>query len=327
MTSSRSPFPSLARRNVTRGLVPIALFAVFALLACGDDSNPVAPPPAIQITVMSNRVTLTWPAPAVTGTVATYKVLRRENVPPSSANDANATVVYNGSALTVTENLLQFLPHVTGAPHRYYYTVFGCDAGGNCHTTVAAGNLAPTLVQCLQAGGYTIFWRHGTANICQDNLLLGTAATTMVPNWWRVCASVCVPDTTPRQISDAGRNEATVIGQQMDRLAVPFGRVISSEFCRCLTTAQLADLGPTIEESQELTYFVYDQANRCANTFALLGQVPSAGNNTALFSHVGFTGDCSLSSLSQGECAIYKPDGTGLVTFITRVTWDAWASM
>jgi len=322
--TSRSPFQARAPRKVAHGLVLIALFALFALLACNDDSNPVAPTPAIQISVMSNRVTLSWPA--ATGTVATYKLLRRENVPPANATDANAVLVYSGSALMVTEDLTQFLPNLTGAPHRYYYAVFGCDAGGQCPSAVATGNFAPSLVQCLQGGGYTIFWRHANATVCVDNLNLGTAAMTTLPNWWRVCATVCVPDTTPRQISDVGRNEATVIGQQMDRLAVPFGRVISSEFCRCLTTAQLANLGPTIEEAQELTYFVYDEANRCTNTFALLGQLPSPGANTALFSHVGFPG-CVLGDLGQAQCAIYKPDGTGAVTFIIRVAWNAWASL
>lgn len=312
-------------RNPIRGLVAIALLAMFALLACGDD--PVAPARELQIAVSTNNVVLVWPAAPAGGTVS-YKVLRRENLPPTSAGDANAVVVYDGTALTVTEDLAQLLPDLPGAPHRYFYTVFGCDSGGMCNTVVAAGNLAPTLVQCLKGGGYTIFWRHATATVCVDNLSLGTAATTTLPNWWRVCATVCVPDTTPRQLSDVGRMEATVIGQQMDRLAVPFGRVISSEFCRCFTTAELADLGPAIELSQELTYYVYDQANRCSLTYALLGQSPLPGKNTALFSHVGFSGGCpSIGDLVQGECAIFKPDGTGAATYVTRVTWNAWSSL
>lgn len=326
MTSSRLPYWILANRDRAVVLVSILWIGLFA--ACDDDNNPVAPVQQIQIAVNANRVTLTWPAAGTTGSVASYKLLRRDNLTPSGPDDANAVVVYNGSALMVFEDMTQFSPNLAGTPHRYYYTVFACDAGGQCGTTVASGNFAPTLVQCLQGGGYTIFWRHGTANVCVDNLLLGTAATTSVPNWWKVCATVCIPDTTPRQIADAGRNEATVIGQQMDRLAVPFGRVLSSEFCRCLTTAQLADLGPTIEQSQVLTYFVYDEANRCANTYTLLGQVPSPGTNTALFSHMGFPNACDvIGGLNSAECAIFKPDGTGGVTYITRLTWDAWAAL
>jgi hypothetical protein len=223
--------------------------------------------------------------------------------------------------------MVQFMPDMTGSPHRYYYSVFACDGGGHCHSTVATGNFAPTLVQCLQGGGYTIFWRHASATVCADNLGLGTAATTMVPGWWRACGTAC-NDTLPRQMNDAGRNESLVIGQQLDRLTVPFGRVLSSEFCRCFTTAQLADLGPVIEQLPELTYYVYDEANRCADTFVLIGQVPAGGTNTAIFGHAGLSGPCGVTaSLAWGECGIFKPDGTGAATLITRIPWNGWENL
>jgi len=312
-------------------------FAVFGCNATGDCETGgaradiaifVDAPTNFTINVAANRVTFAWSPPGFIQETTKYKLVRRLNAAPTGPSDANATVVYDGTALTASQDLSSYLPDVAGSPHRYYFAVFGCDAAGSCETTGAREDLAPSLVQCLQAGGYTIFWRHGTANVCVDNLNLGTAAETGVPNWWKVCATVCVPDTTPRQIADAGRNESIVIGQQVDRLAIPFGRVLSSEFCRCLTTAQLADLGPAIEESQVLTYFVYDEANRCANTYTLLGQVPSPGTNTALFSHMGFPNVCDvIGGLNSGECAIFKPDGAGGVTYITRLAWNAWEAL
>jgi hypothetical protein len=52
------------------------------------------------------------------------------------------------------------------------------------------------------------------------------------------------------------------------------------------------------------------------------------GTNTVLIGHAEFTPTCPvLSDLVAGEAAIYKPDGNGGVTFVTRVLADEWARL
>ena len=93
-----------------------------------------------------------------------------------------------------------------------------------------------------------------------------------------------------------------------------------------MQTAELMDFGPPIEQSPALTYFVYDEANRCRDTFALLAQNPPPAANTALISHVGNT--CPpLSNLANAEAAIYKPNGSNAPILIDTVNWEEWGTL
>jgi hypothetical protein len=199
---------------------------------------------------------------------------------------------------------------------------------GECETTGSRAQAAPTVVQCLGAGGYTIYWRHALANICGDRTDLGTAATTSVPNWWRSCATNC-DSATARQLGQAGIDSARTMGMEMSARQIPFGRVVSSEFCRCTQTAEYMGFAPaTIELDQGITFFVYDEMGRCGASMLRLAEPPAAGTNTAIIGHAGFSTPCPvLSTLNMGDAAIFKPDGTGGATFIERVLVGGWDSL
>jgi phosphohistidine phosphatase SixA len=135
---------------------------------------------------------------------------------------------------------------------------------------------------------------------------------------------------TARQLNAAGVTEAIAIGEALKTRSIPIGRLLSSEFCRCLKTAELMQIVPTamIEQRPEITFSVYDEANRCADSMALLAEEPADGVNTGLVSHAGFTGSCpTLGEIAWGEAAIYKPNGAGGSTFIQRVLWSEWATL
>jgi phosphohistidine phosphatase SixA len=224
-----------------------------------------------------------------------------------------------------TEPTAALLPDMPDAARTYHYAAYGCTPAADCETAGSSTTLALTLTQALVGGGYNIIWRHASANVCSDNLALGTAATTSTPDWWKSCETDCTI-ATARQMNAAGVTEATVIGQDLTALGVPFSRVLSSEYCRNTQTAELMALGPVIEERQDITYFVYDEANRCANSEALLATPPDPGTNVALIGHAGFV--CPvLDSLAWGEAAIYKPDGSGGSLLITRVPWNGWMAL
>ena len=118
------------------------------------------------------------------------------------------------------------------------------------------------------------------------------------------------------------------MGKSLMMRGVPFARMLSSEYCRALTTAQLMNVVPAanIEQNKEITYWVYDEANRCTNTMALLAVEPPADANTGMISHAGNV--ClTLDSLAWSEAAIYKPNGMGGSTFIARVKWNEWDAL
>jgi phosphohistidine phosphatase SixA len=167
-----------------------------------------------------------------------------------------------------------------------------------------------------------------------DNVSLGTASSTTVPNWWRSCEANC-EIATARQLNQTGVDESIAIGQAFDDHGIPVGRVLSSEYCRCFTTAELMDFGPPIELEQGLSLFVYsDVIDRCEATKEFIREVPAAGTNTAVIGHTGFT--CTvvesepasnLGALEWAEAAIFKPDGDGGVEYVVRLMGDEWAGL
>ena len=256
-------------------------------------------------------------------------VLRKLNEPVDGPEDADAIEIFRGTATATTDDVPSLLPDVEGQPRVYHYAVFACGpAGAACVPFGSTTTLAPTLLEVLRAGGYNIHFRHAEANLCVDQTDLGTAATTAVPDWWKTCDRDC-GTSTARQLDDPlGINQSQTIGAAFDALDIPVGRVLSSEFCRNVQTAENMDFGPPIEQLPALTYFVYDELDRCADSYALFAAAPAPGTNAALIGHAGFSGACDvLNTLRRGEAAIFKPDGVGGSLHIANVHFDEWAGL
>lgn len=283
-------------------------------------------PKNLAATIVGGEVQLQWTAPQPASGKTHVRVLRRLNTAPVDADDALAAVVFFGTASAATDALTALLPTTTTDARTYHYAAFGCTAAGACESVGSRTTVAPTLVEALRAGGYVLHWRHAAATVCADQTALGTAATTASPDWWKSCDAQC-GTATARQLDATGVAQATTIGQAFDTLAIPVGRVVSSEFCRNRTTAELMDFGPTTELRQDITFFVYAESGRCDASYALIDQVPAAGTNTAIIGHAGFGGSCPvLADLAWGEAAIFKPDGVGGSVLIARVLSDGWAA-
>ena len=86
------------------------------------------------------------------------------------------------------------------------------------------------LVQRMLAGGEVLLIRHAAAPGTGD------------PEGFRL--GDC---TTQRNLSDTGRKQARAIGDWLRDQGIERARVYSSQWCRCLETAELLDLGPVVE--------------------------------------------------------------------------------
>ena len=60
---------------------------------------------------------------------------------------------------------------------------------------------------------------------------------------------------TQRVLNDTGRRQAQRLGDQLRRAGLAATQVYSSQWCRCLETAELLDLGPVIEEPGLNSFF------------------------------------------------------------------------
>lgn len=285
-------------------------------------------PSDLSATIVGGDIQLAWVAPPAASGHTHVRVLRRLDTPPVDAGDASASIVFFGTATSANDDLTALLPSTSTTTRTYHYAAFGCTGAGACESTGSRTTSAPTLVQALRAGGYVLHWRHSAATVCADQTGLGTAATTMSPDWWKSCDAQCPPSgmATARQLDASGVSEATAIGARFDALGIPIGRVVSSEFCRNVHTAELMDFGPTIEQRPDITFFVYDEANRCTHAYDLIEETPAPGTNTAIIGHAGFT--CPvLEALAWSEAAIFKPDGVGGSTLVDRVLWNGWPAV
>lgn len=280
---------------------------------------PVGMPSDLATAIDGGEVRLAWMNADPAGGYTHARVLRRLNVPVAGPADPEAEVIYFGLDANALHPLLDLLPDVPEQGRTYHYAVFACDVLGNCGADGAAAALMPTLPDVLRGGGYVLHWRHASADVCVDQL------DSVAPNWWKSCEANCA-FATARQLNDTGRAESLAIGRAVDILGIQIGRVLSSEYCRNFTTAELMDFGPPLELLPAITFFVHDEANRCANSYALLAEVPATGTNTTIIGHAGFPapGCAILGSLAWAEAAVFKPDGTGGSAFVTRLTADKW---
>jgi hypothetical protein len=297
---------------------------------------PTGPPrvDGFEVRIDGAQVKLRWAKPAGSPVV---RVLRAVNVAPDAAASATApppTLVYVGKATTAAHPLSDLLPDDPSASgdarHEYHYAAFACKTPDDCEDSPGRATVRPSLIECLRGGGYSIHWRHANADVCQDVEPLGTAADTKTPNWWKSCNSDCAT-ATARQLNNEGIAQAKQLGQEMARLKIPIARVISTEFCRGVQTAQKMALkyrgkAVKIETAKELTSFVYDEKNRCGNAYKLLAQAPARGTNTALIGQKG--NDCPvIGNLDIAAAAIFKPDGAGGSQLAGIVKLADWAAM
>ncbi len=86
------------------------------------------------------------------------------------------------------------------------------------------------LLEALRSGGYVGLMRHSTAPGSDD------------PPRFRL--GDC---ETQRNLSDGGRAQAAEIGNRLRASGITQARVLSSQWCRCLHTAELLALGPVEE--------------------------------------------------------------------------------
>src|SRR5687767_13248509 len=95
-----------------------------------------------------------------------------------------------------------------------------------CHS--AAAEQFP--LQGLAEGGYVVMLRHALAPGIGDpaNFRLGDCAT-------------------QRNLSKDGREQARRLGERLRAQDIDRARIYSSQWCRCLETAALLDLGPVAE--------------------------------------------------------------------------------
>lgn len=171
------------------------------------------------------------------------------------------------------------------------------------HSVAAANADAETPWQALQAGGHVALMRHATAPGTGD------------PPGFRI--DDC---TTQRTLSAEGRLEAKRIGAAFRARAVPVEGVWSSQWCRCLETAELLDLGTPIPLPALNSFFEDrgEEADRTAAVRAFLAALPLAGTAVLVTHQVNITALTGIVP-RPGETVVAKPLAGGGLKVVGRI--------
>ena len=152
--------------------------------------------------------------------------------------------------------------------------------------TAASAADQSDVINRLKAGGHILMIRHALApgNGDPPNFKIGDCAT-------------------QRNLDDTGRDQARSIGVWLRNNGVTSARVYSSQWCRCLETARLLNLGP-VQELAALNSFYERTQDRGPNLKALndfISQQPVKGELIVLVTHFVTISGIAGTGVSSGE--------------------------
>lgn len=174
-------------------------------------------------------------------------------------------------------------------------------------TSVAVPAASGHLVQRMRDGGHVLMLRHAHAPGTGD------------PDRFRL--GDC---TTQRNLDDRGRAQAEAIGAWLRGQGITRARVFSSEWCRCLETAERLDLGP-VTPLPALNSFFETPRDREPNLVTLrrfLDDQPRDGELIILVTHfvtiAGITGE----GVGSGEGVVLELRDQAAYPVIGRLAFD-----
>ena len=174
---------------------------------------------------------------------------------------------------------------------------------GSSYTPASADDLGTRL----QAPGHVLMLRHALAPGFGD------------PENFRVddCA-------TQRNLDDTGRRQARAIGDWLRARGVPSATLFSSQWCRCLETARLLDLGP-VTELPALNSFFQLAETREPNLTALrthLAGLPRVGGLVILVTHQVTISAIAGTGVGSGEAVLLELRPEGAFAAVGRLRFD-----
>lgn len=169
----------------------------------------------------------------------------------------------------------------------------------------------PALVAGLRGGGYVLYFRHTATDFSQnDDQMTG----------YEDCAR-------QRNLTDAGRANARAIGVALGALAIPFGDVLASPFCRTRETAQLI-FGRATVSAAVRGGPAQAEAGRYAALRELLSTPVPRGTNLVIVSHGNpFRAIVGGTYLAEGEAAVIAPRGKDGFVVVARVPQEEWTRL
>ncbi len=167
---------------------------------------------------------------------------------------------------------------------------------------------APFPVERLKSGDYLVVMRHARAPGTGD------------PPEFRIgdCA-------TQRNLDDEGRAQARRFGERLRQAGIERAAVYSSQWCRCMETAELLGLGP-VRELPALNSFFQRPQDRAGNLAALEEFIKRLGKGTdrpvILVTHQVTISAMTGGWVESGEAKIFRLDGNSRPELVGSIPPD-----
>ena len=173
--------------------------------------------------------------------------------------------------------------------------------------TAGADSTNADMIEKMKTGGHILMIRHALAPGTGDpaNFQIGDCAT-------------------QRNLDARGRNQARSIGNWLRKQGIGSARVYSSQWCRCLETAKLLEMG-SVTELPALNSFYELTQNREPNLKALrkfIAEQPSDGVLIIMVPHFVTISAIANESVSSGEGALLMLNEDGPYEIVGQLDFD-----
>jgi phosphohistidine phosphatase SixA len=163
------------------------------------------------------------------------------------------------------------------------------------------------IIAKLKAGGHILMIRHALAPGSGD------------PKYFKI--GDC---STQRNLNETGRTQARSIGNWLRSKGVVSARVYSSQWCRCLETAKLMNLG-SVQEFPALNSFYERIQDREPNIGALkdfISRQPIGGELIVFVTHFVTIGAIASESVSSGTGVLLELKKDKSYEVVGRLTFE-----
>ena len=129
---------------------------------------------------------------------------------------------------------------------------------------------------------------------------------------------------TQRNLDEVGRGQAVALGRRLAQAGVKDVKVYSSQWCRCLDTARLLNLGP-VEPLPTLNSFYPRPEQREPTLAALrsfLAKLPTAGAPVVLVTHQFTINAFTSEPTASGGGSLFELNGTGAPRLLGAIKPD-----
>ena len=170
------------------------------------------------------------------------------------------------------------------------------------------------LVNAVKQGGTVILMRHAATEKRSDETI-------------RFRLEDC---DTQRNLSDAGKRDATEIGEAFRNLGIQVSDVQASPYCRTLETGQLAFGKATATDVLSVgdALSMEGKLDRASEIRKLLDTAPPEGTNVVLITHTGnLLYAFGLDSRPEGIAHVFRPNGTGRASYLGRLEPAQWKQL